>query len=96
MLNAERLQIVLTNTVDGIALLDANQRLVQWNHPFERGIGVALRAEMPLETMLRDQIATGMFGSFTNMGGEIARRMTVLRDSEITEAEALETQGGAA
>ena len=48
---------------------------------------------------LRFQRATGQLDNTARMGQvrkDIARMLTVLRDREITEAEALETQGGAA
>ncbi len=48
---------------------------------------------------LRFQLATGQLDNTARMGQvrkDIARMLTVLRDREITEAEALETQGGAA
>ena len=48
---------------------------------------------------LRFQLATGQMDNTARMGvvrKNIARMLTVLRDREITEAEALETQGGAA
>ena len=38
-LNAARLKMVVDSTADGIALFDFNLKLVQWNHPFHRGIG---------------------------------------------------------
>ena len=48
---------------------------------------------------LRFQGATGQLESHGRLRAvrkDIARMLTVLRDREITEAEALETQGGAA
>jgi len=48
---------------------------------------------------LRFQLATGQLDNTARMGQvrkDVARMLTVLRDREITEAEALETQGGAA
>lgn len=80
-LNADRLQKVLGSVTDGVALFDASQRLVQWNHPFQRGIGIPLRPDMPLEIMLREQIAAGVLGPVEAPDAEAARRMTVLRDA---------------
>jgi PAS domain-containing protein len=78
-LNAARLQVVLDATMDGIALFDSSLRLVQWNHPFLRGIGIELRTDMPLDTLLRDQAAKGLFGPIPDTEVEIARRVGILR-----------------
>ena len=64
-LNAVRLQVVLDSIADGIALFDSSLRLVQWNHPFLRGIGIEPRKDMPLDALLREQAAKGLFGSIT-------------------------------
>lgn len=77
--NAARLQVVLQSIQDGIALFDSSQRLVQWNHPFLRGIGIPLRADMPLDALLREQISAGLFGDINPAEAEVARRLTVLR-----------------
>jgi PAS domain-containing protein len=79
MVNAGRLQVVLKSIQDGIALFDSSQRLVQWNHPFLRGIGIGLRADMPLDALLRDQIAAGLVGPVTDVEADVGRRLTVLR-----------------
>jgi PAS domain-containing protein len=78
-LNAARLQLVLQSIQDGIALFDSNQRLVQWNHPFLRGIGIELRSEMPLDAMVREQINAGLCGAVSDPEREVARRITILR-----------------
>jgi PAS domain-containing protein len=81
-LNAVRLQVVLDSTVDGIALFDSSLRLVQWNHPFLRGIGTEPRKDMPLDALLRDQAAAGVFGPISDVEAEIARRAGILRTGE--------------
>lgn len=81
-MNASRLQAVMDNTVDGIALLDAGLRLVQWNHPFQRAIGIAPRSNMPLDTMLREQAAAGLLGTYPDPETEIARRVAILRTGD--------------
>ncbi|HEY0184480.1 MAG TPA: PAS-domain containing protein [Rhodopila sp.] len=78
-LNAARLQIVLDNTTDGVALFDSGLRLVQWNHPFQRGIGIDPRQGMSLDTMLREQAARGLLGSIADIEREVIRRVAVLR-----------------
>jgi PAS domain-containing protein len=77
--NAARLQVVLQSIQDGVALFDSSQRLVQWNHPFLRGIGIPLRADMPLDALLREQISAGLFGDIHPVEPEVARRLSVLR-----------------
>lgn len=89
-LYAARLQAVLNGTTDGLALFDSGLRLVQWNHPFSRGIGIEVRPDMPLDTMLRRQAASGLFGSVDQPELEISRRAGVLRSGD---AEGLPQQG---
>jgi PAS domain-containing protein len=81
-LNAARLQVVVESTTDGIALFDSRLRLVQWNHPFLRGIGVEPRTEMPLDELLREQVARGLFGPIADVEAEIARRAGILRGGD--------------
>ncbi len=78
-----RLQAVLSGTTDGLALFDSGLRLVQWNHPFARGIGIDLRQDMPLDTMLRRQSASGQFGSPEEAELEISRRTGILRSGDV-------------
>jgi PAS domain-containing protein len=81
-LNSARLQVVVDSSSDGIALFDSNLRLVQWNHPFLRGIGIELREDMPLDSLLRDQAARGLFGANVDIEPEIARRVAILRTGD--------------
>lgn len=83
-LNAARLQVVFENTTDGLALFDAGLRLAQWNHPFMRGIGVEPRAEMPLDTLLRNQAAQGVFDVAGSLEAEVARRVGILKTGDPT------------
>ena len=77
-LNAARLQAVMDHTADGIALFDSNLRLAQWNHPFLRGFGIEPRPEIPLDTLLRDQIGSGLFGAVRDVEAEVGRRTGIL------------------
>nr|WP_294520276.1 PAS domain-containing protein [uncultured Rhodopila sp.] len=78
-LSANRLQALMENASDGVALFDASQRLVQWNHTFARGIGIQLRQELPLDSLLREQFALARPGSgVTDPEAEIARRAIML------------------
>jgi hypothetical protein len=81
-LNAARLKMVVASTADGIALFDSNVKLVQWNHPFHRGIGIELKQDMPLDGMLRAQGANGMFGADVDTEAEIVRRIGILQSGD--------------
>lgn len=81
-LNAARLAVVVDNTADGIALFNSGLRLAQWNHPFLRGIGIDLRKDLPLDALLREQSAKGLFGSVADSEAEISRRIGILRTGE--------------
>ncbi len=81
-LNAARLQVVVDSTSDGVALFDSGLRLVQWNHPFLRGIGIEPRKDMPLDALLRDQAAKGLFAALPDIEAEIARRTGLLRTGD--------------
>ena len=79
-LNAARFNAVVANASDGFALFDSAQRLVQWNFAFTRGMGIELRQDMPLDTMLREQIAPASGdGGEADGDAEVARRSGVLR-----------------
>ncbi len=82
-LNAARLKIVVDIISDGIALFDSSLRLVQWNHPFQRGIGIEPKPEMPLDSLLRAQAEAGLFGPLDDAEAEIARRVAVLHSGDI-------------
>ncbi|HEY4174146.1 MAG TPA: PAS-domain containing protein [Rhodopila sp.] len=82
-LNAVRLQVILDGVADGIALFDSGLRLVQWNHPFQRGIGIEPRKDMPLDALLRDQAAKGFFGPMDDAEAEIGRRSGILRAGDV-------------
>ena len=73
-----RLQAALSGTTDGLALFDSGLRLIQWNHPFVRGIGIELKRDMPLDTLLHGQVGSGQFESPEQAELEIARRSGIL------------------
>jgi hypothetical protein len=79
---AEQLKIVVDSASDGIAVYDSSLRLVQWNLPFQRGIGIALRQSLPLDTMLRAQAEIRLFDPGVNIEAEIGRRLAVLRSGD--------------
>jgi hypothetical protein len=63
---------------------DSSLRLVQWNLPFQRGIGIGLRQNLPLDTMLRAQAEIRLFDPGVNIEAEIGRRLAVLRSGDAT------------
>jgi PAS domain-containing protein len=81
-LSTAHLRIILDNAADGVALFDSGLRLVQWNHPFLRAIGIEPRQDMALDTMLREQAAKGLLGPAADTEAEIARRVGVLRTGD--------------
>jgi PAS domain-containing protein len=81
-LNAIRLKLVMDSTSDGIALFDSNLRLLQWNHPFLRGIGVELKQDMPLDGLLRAQGHAGLLDPVSDIEAEISRRVAVLQSGD--------------
>jgi PAS domain-containing protein len=79
-LNAARLNSVVANASDGFALFDSGQRLLQWNFAFTRGLGIDPRQDMPLDTLLREHLASaGAASGETDSAAEVARRGSLLR-----------------
>jgi PAS domain-containing protein len=78
---------LMSSRVDGVARLDAEQRLRLWNSRFTELVGVALDASsagMPIEELLRQQARAGVFGDAlgsddaVESDDEVAKRLTVL------------------
>jgi PAS domain-containing protein len=84
---ARRVSTLLRNAPDGMALLDADLRLVAWNQLFAAECGVApemLREEMPVDELFRQQAHAGLIGSLRSdapdaIEAEIAQRVAILR-----------------
>jgi signal transduction histidine kinase/HPt (histidine-containing phosphotransfer) domain-containing protein len=63
---------------DGVSVFDGHLRLVEWNRRFPRIAGVPediLRVGLPMEDVLRAQIATGQFGRIADPEAEVERRL---------------------
>jgi signal transduction histidine kinase len=78
---AERLEVVLAGMSDGVMMIDADLRLVEWNAHFPEFTGVPpemLRVGLPMEEILRVQAAAGEFGD-VDVEAEVARRIALLR-----------------
>jgi signal transduction histidine kinase len=75
------LDAALRGMSDGIMMVDANFRLMAWNPHFPEFSGVPagiLRVGLPMENILRGQVASGEFGP-VDVEPEVARRLAVLR-----------------
>ena len=76
-----QLDATLLGMSDGVAMVDADMRLVQWNSRFSDYTGVPadmLRVGVPMAELLRAQARRGEFGA-VDVEAEVARRMAVLR-----------------
>jgi PAS domain-containing protein len=82
-LNAARLQTIVANASDGFAVFDSAQRLMRWNFAFSRGIGIGLRQEMPLDSVLRDHMALHSPAG-TESEAEVARCAIALLTGDAT------------
>jgi PAS domain-containing protein len=81
-LQESRMRALVDHGSDGIALVDSDLRVAQWNRRFERGIGVPLQENMPLDALIRAQFAHGVFGPVSDPEAEIARRVAILRTGD--------------
>lgn len=91
------LRALLDGAMDGIAILDGDERLVMWNDHFTQMAGQdpgMLKIGLPLDALLRQQARAGLFGLVTDQEAEIARRITVLRDSAAQEPLTQHTPAG--
>ncbi|MBP0445892.1 PAS-domain containing protein [Roseomonas sp. SSH11] len=73
---------------DGVMMMDADLRLVEWNSRFPEFTGIPadmLRVGLPLEDILRAQALAGEFGE-VEVEAEVARRLSLLRAGGSTGA----------
>lgn len=76
-----QLQATLAGMSDGVMMLDADLRLVEWNDNFPEFTGVPreiLRVGVSMEEMIRAQALAGEFGA-VDVEAEVRRRMALLR-----------------
>lgn len=74
---------LVSSTSDGVARLDRDLRLRQWNVRFAAFAAVPLDVTAlgsPIEDLLRRQAEAGVFGRDTDVEEEVARRLTILSD----------------
>jgi signal transduction histidine kinase len=75
------LEATLTGMSDGIMMVDREFRLLAWNQNFPEFTGVPrdiLHVGLPMDDILRGQVAAGEFGP-VDAEAEVARRMALLR-----------------
>jgi signal transduction histidine kinase/CheY-like chemotaxis protein len=76
-----RLEATLAGLSDGVAMIDGDMQLVEWNPRFPEVAGVPsemLRAGLHMEDILRAQAAAGVFGDI-DIEAEVTRRIAALR-----------------
>jgi PAS domain-containing protein len=92
-----QLRALLDSAMDGIAILDGDERLVMWNDHFSRMAGQdpgTLKIGLPLDALLRQQARAGLFGLVTDQEAEIARRITAMRAASAQEPLTQRTPAG--
>jgi signal transduction histidine kinase len=76
-----RLEATLAGMSDGVAMVDGDMRLVEWNPRFPEYAGIPgemLRVGLPMEDAVRAQAAVGVFGD-VDLEAEVTRRIAALR-----------------
>jgi signal transduction histidine kinase/CheY-like chemotaxis protein len=84
---AAQLEATLAGMTDGVAMVDAGHRLMEWNGRFPEIAGVPeplLRVGVSMEQMVRAQAERGEFGQ-VDVEAEVTRRMALLRSGRVTE-----------
>jgi signal transduction histidine kinase len=76
-----RLEATLAGMSDGVAMVDGDLQLVEWNPRFPEVASVPsaiLRVGLPMEDIVRAQAAGGVFGN-VDIEAEVSRRVAALR-----------------
>ncbi len=84
---AAQLEATLAGMTDGLAMVDANHCLMEWNDLFAEISGVPvdlLRVGVSMEEMVRAQAEAGEFGP-VDVEAEVARRMRLLHSGRLAE-----------
>ncbi len=82
-----QLEATLAGMTDGVAMVDANHALMEWNVQFSEISGVPselLRVGTTMEQMVRYQAQQGEFGP-VDVEAEVARRMRILHSGKLSE-----------
>jgi CheY-like chemotaxis protein/PAS domain-containing protein len=79
-----QLEAMLAGTSDGVAVIDGDMQLVEWNPRFAEIAGVAaavLRVGLPVAEIVRAQAEAGMFGN-VDVVAEVTRQVAALRTGD--------------
>jgi signal transduction histidine kinase/CheY-like chemotaxis protein len=82
-----QLQATLAGMSDGVAMVDRDLRLVEWNEHFPEIASVPpelLRVGLPIQAILGAQAAAGVFGE-VDIEAEVARRLAILRSGTFSD-----------
>ena len=82
-----QLEATLAGMTDGVAMVDTNHALMEWNLQFSDISGVPqelLRVGTTMEEMVRYQAQQGEFGP-VDVEAEVARRMRILHSGKLSE-----------
>jgi PAS domain-containing protein len=74
---------------EGVAVIDPNRRVTDWNQRFAVLFGMSpelVRPGVALDEILREQASAGSFGPLEDVEAEVARRVAQLRAAAGTEA----------
>ncbi len=81
-----QMEATLTGMTDGVMMLDADLRLLEWNQRFPECVGLdpdILRVGLPMEEILRAQAQAGEFGP-VDVEAEVNRRLKLLQAGTAT------------
>ncbi len=84
---AAQLEATLAGMTDGVAMVDTDHCLMEWNDQFSDISGLppsSLRVGLTMEEMIRIQAEAGEFGQ-VDIEQEVARRMILLRTGRLTQ-----------
>ena len=90
------LEATLAGMTDDVAMIDADMRLVEWNPGFPELVGIPgamLRVGLPLQDIIRAQVAAGVFGD-VEVETEVTRRIADLRNGRHHRAHTAGRPGG--
>ncbi len=79
---AAQLQALLASIGEGVATVDPELRLTEWNAAFAARGGIApevLQPGLPLDELLRTQAKAGLFGTLDDVEAEVSRRLALLQ-----------------
>jgi PAS domain-containing protein len=92
LLTEPEIGALISSPNDGVARLDADQRLRTWNPRFAELAGVPLdEAGSPFEDLLRRQAEAGVFGDPAEADQDVSTRLTVIHTSGVAVVPPVQT-----